>query len=101
MAGTVGASGPRRDELQDVLRLVTAEAERYLAELDELPVRAALAEEAAEEAAVAGGGGLPEVGSGAAAALTELLEHRAGLIASSGPRMFHFVTGGVTPAALG
>ena len=90
-------AGPRRDELTKVLRLVVGEAERYLAGLDHIPVRARGADDVAESI----GGDLPETGSGAAAALTELLEHSAGLIASSGPRYFHFVTGGVTPAALG
>ena len=76
---------------------MAAEAERYLADLDHIPVRA----EGAERAAESIGSELPETGSGASAALTELLEHSAGMIASSGPRYFHFVTGGVTPAALG
>ena len=47
-------------------------------------------------------GSLPEVGAGAETALAELIEH--GIPAatgSAGPRFFHFVTGGVTPAALG
>ncbi|HEX5902257.1 MAG TPA: aminotransferase class V-fold PLP-dependent enzyme [Actinomycetota bacterium] len=91
------AAGPDRDELGEVLRLVSTEAERYLAELDDSRVRMAEADEAAESV----GGDLPEKGNGAVAALTELLGHSAGLIASSGPRYFHFVTGGVTPAALG
>jgi glutamate/tyrosine decarboxylase-like PLP-dependent enzyme len=90
-------SAPDRDELNGVLRLVAAEAERYLARLDDAAVRAAGADEAAESVR----GGLPEAGSGAVAALTELLEHADGFVASSGPRYFHFVTGGVTPAALG
>ncbi len=90
-------AGPRRDELTEVLRLVSTEAERYLADLDRIPVRAGGADDVAESIT----GDLPETGSGAGSALTELLEHSAGLIASSGPRYFHFVTGGVTPAALG
>ncbi|HEX5955545.1 MAG TPA: aminotransferase class V-fold PLP-dependent enzyme [Solirubrobacterales bacterium] len=90
-------AGPDREELGEVLRLVSAEAERYLAELDTARVRMPEADESAESV----GGALPEAGDGAAAALTELLGHSAGLIASSGPRYFHFVTGGVTPAALG
>jgi glutamate/tyrosine decarboxylase-like PLP-dependent enzyme len=97
MPGMVPAAGPHRDELGEVLRLVSAEAGRYLADLDRAPVRTPGADDAAEGIE----GDLPETGSGAAAALTELLEHSAGLIASSGPRYFHFVTGGVTPAALG
>ena len=90
-------AGPDRDELGEVLRLVSTEAERYLADLDEARVRKPEADEAAESI----GGDLPETGDGAVAALTELLGHSAGLIASSGPRYFHFVTGGVSPAALG
>ncbi len=47
-------------------------------------------------------GPLPEVGSGAAEAIDELVA--GGIPAatrSAGPRFFHFVTGRVTPAALG
>ena len=90
-------AGPHRDEFADVLRLVATEAERYLADVDDGPVRSPSADDVAQAA----GGDLPETGSGAGATLTELLDRRAGLIASSGPRFFHFVTGGVTPAALG
>src|SRR5262245_837548 len=74
------------------------EASRYLAELGESPVLPDGAAEAAERFA----GGLPDAGDGALAALTELVE--LGIPAatrSSGPRFFHFVTGGVTPAAQG
>ena len=42
------AAGPDRDELREVLRLVSTEAERYLAELDDSRVRMAEADEAAE-----------------------------------------------------
>jgi glutamate/tyrosine decarboxylase-like PLP-dependent enzyme len=77
--------------------LVSKEAGRYLAELDRAPVRRAGADAVAE----AMGGDLPEHGVGASGALGELLDRSAALIASSGPRYFHFVTGGVTPAALG
>jgi glutamate/tyrosine decarboxylase-like PLP-dependent enzyme len=91
-------AGPHRDELAGVLRLVAVEAERYLSSLDGARVRGAGADRAAESF---GGAPMPERGSGAEAALTELLRSSDGLIASSGPRMFHFVTGGVTPAALG
>jgi len=45
--GTVQApAGPHRDELEDVLRLVSKEAERYLADLD----HAAAAEPTSEPA---------------------------------------------------
>jgi glutamate/tyrosine decarboxylase-like PLP-dependent enzyme len=89
--------GPDREELAEVIRLVATEAERYLAGLDLAPVRA----QGAVEAAEAIGGELPETGSGAVAALAELLGSATALTASSGPRFFQFVTGGVTPAALG
>ncbi|HYM63617.1 MAG TPA: pyridoxal-dependent decarboxylase, partial [Gaiellaceae bacterium] len=85
-------------ELDDVLSLVTAEARRYLEGLDERPLLTAGSEAAARSL----GGPLPEEGEGALAALKELLEEGVeASVASSGPRMFHFVTGGVTPAALG
>ncbi len=47
------------------------------------------------------GGPLPEHGSGTTAAIQRLLDvGRATATASSGPRFFHFVIGGATPAAL-
>src|SRR5918999_44635 len=84
-----------RAELDAVLESVLLEARRYLAELDDAPV---LADEGATERI---SGSLPETGSGAAAALVELLEAKPAATRSSGPRFFHFVTGGVTPAAFG
>ena len=90
-------AGPHRDEVADVLRLIGEEAERYLAALDDVAVRGPDTDPAAETF----DGELPEVGIGAAKALDELLQRQAGLIASSGPRFFGWVTGGVTPAALG
>jgi glutamate/tyrosine decarboxylase-like PLP-dependent enzyme len=48
------------------------------------------------------GGPLPEEGSGTLEALRELAAGASELATrASGPRYFHFVTGGVTPAALG
>jgi glutamate/tyrosine decarboxylase-like PLP-dependent enzyme len=74
------------------------EAEHYLAALDDSPVLPA----GAVEAAARFGGALPERGDGALVALTELVEQGMGAATrSSGPRFFHFVTGGVTPAAQG
>src|SRR5918999_1960868 len=84
-----------RAELDAVLESVLLEARRYLAELDDAPV---LADEDATEQF---GGSLPEQGSGATAALSELLAGAPAATRSPGPRFFHFVTGGVTPAALG
>ncbi|MGH3093670.1 MAG: aspartate aminotransferase family protein, partial [Gaiellaceae bacterium] len=88
----------RREEFEPALELAAREAVRYLAEVDERPVRSQRVEEALE----AFGGPLPEEGDGALAALAELADEGfEGAVHSAGPRFFHFVTGGVTPAALG
>jgi glutamate/tyrosine decarboxylase-like PLP-dependent enzyme len=95
---TTPAPFPRRDELGPVLDLVAREATRYLDGLDERHVLRS----DVPDAVAALRRPLPERGVGAAEALRELLEH--GLdasCASSGPRFFHWVTGGTTPAALG
>jgi glutamate/tyrosine decarboxylase-like PLP-dependent enzyme len=48
------------------------------------------------------GGALPETGDGALETVRRLMEDGLdGAVHSSGPRCFHFVLGGVTPAALG
>lgn len=86
-----------RQEIENVLALVVEEARAYLAALDTDPVLAA----GAEDATARFGGGLPQKGVGAAPALGELLEGLPAATRSPGPRFFHFVTGGVTPAALG
>ena len=95
-------AGPLRDELALVLRLVTEEAERYLGAVDDAVVRHPAAVVDAAAAAI-GGGALPERGDGAAAALQELFGavDAGAVVASSGPRFFGWITGGVTPAALG
>jgi glutamate/tyrosine decarboxylase-like PLP-dependent enzyme len=101
MSGGDSTTGsvPQREEFDGVLRLLSEEAERYLADLDASPVLPkGLAEAVASAAAM---GALPEQGVGASAALRELVELRDGFLASSGPRFFGWVTGGVTPAALG
>ena len=84
-----------RDELEGVIAAVVGEAHTYLRELDAGPVL----EDAGAVSAI--GGALPDEGSGAAAALTELLSGSPSATRSAGPRFFHFVTGGVTPAAFG
>lgn len=91
-------SGPDRDELEHVIERIAAAANDYLSGLDERPVLAADA-----DAAVATlEGSLPATGDGALAALNELISAAPqAAAASSGPRYFHFVIGGVTPAALG
>jgi glutamate/tyrosine decarboxylase-like PLP-dependent enzyme len=87
-----------RENVDRALRLVVDEASRYLAELDDSPVRLP----GADEAAAGFDGALPDEGDGAFEALRELIERGVpAAVRSSGPRMFHFVTGGVTPAALG
>src|SRR5262245_44373817 len=91
-------TSPDRDELASVLRFAAREAAAYLETLDERRVRAPDIERALSHFDMP----LPERGSGALAALEELW--REGLdatIATSGPRCFHFVIGGTTPAALG
>jgi glutamate/tyrosine decarboxylase-like PLP-dependent enzyme len=86
-----------RAELDGVVALAAEEARRYLGALDDAPLH-----EEAEARALELDGRLPEEGAGALAALRELL-HDGGeaAVSSAGPRFFHFVTGGVTPAALG
>ena len=85
------------DESLAALERVAAEAQSYLAELATAPVRSAESDEAAERF----GGTLPEEGAGTLAAIDELL--RDGMdahVRSGGPRFFHWVIGGSTPAAL-
>lgn len=89
---------PQRSELDEVIRQVGDAAREYIASIDERPVisRRADAATASFERA------LPESGDGAVAALAELIrEGPDAAAATSGPRYFHFVTGGATPAALG
>ena len=87
-----------RDVAGEAVELAARTAAAYLDELDAAPVR-----HPDSSAAIEGfGGTLPEDGDGAMAALHELAGPGVrGAIQSAGPRMFHFVTGGVTPAALG
>ena len=87
-----------RGELDAALRLVADEAREYLATLPDARVMPQGAEAALRDR----DGQLPEHGDGTLAALTELAETaRASATRASGPRFFHFVTGGTTPAALG
>ena len=82
----------RRDEEADALAFAVDEARRYLADIDEAPVLASRDQRF--------GGRLPEDGDGALVALRELVAGSDVATRSSGPRFFHFVTGGTTPAAL-
>jgi glutamate/tyrosine decarboxylase-like PLP-dependent enzyme len=91
-------TGPGRSEVDDVLELVVARARDYLKGVDERALRGGDVDQRADAFA----GPLPERGDGAVAALDRLLrEGFEASVASSGPRFFHFVQGGVTPAALG
>jgi glutamate/tyrosine decarboxylase-like PLP-dependent enzyme len=86
-----------RDELEEALARAAAGATAYVTGLGEDPVLAPGAEDVARSL----DGKLPEDGDGALAHLAELLELAGpGATRSSGPRYFHFVVGGTTPAAL-
>jgi glutamate/tyrosine decarboxylase-like PLP-dependent enzyme len=87
-----------RDRLPAVLASAAEAATRYLAGIDTERVHSGRV----EEAAAAFDGGLPERGDGSAEAMALLVEEGiAAATRSAGPRFFHFVTGGSTPAALG
>jgi len=86
-----------RHALEESLQLVAAEAVQYIADLDAAPVRPPGPRAPAEGLA----GPLPAEGMGSPAALRELLDAAGeGATRSAGPRFFHFVMGGGTPAAL-
>jgi glutamate/tyrosine decarboxylase-like PLP-dependent enzyme len=87
--------GEDRHALAVSLELVTAEALRYLGAIDDMPVRPPSLAEGPPAT-------LPEDGAGSLATLRELIEAAdAEATRSAGPRFFHFVMGGGTPAALG
>ena len=76
------------------LRLIEQAAESYLREVDQALVRPVCEVPIDPE--------LPAEGVGSLQALTELVAiARDGATGSAGPRFFHFVMGGGTPAALG
>lgn len=86
-----------RDEAAAALERVFRAAGPYLDGLPELPVHDSAADVLADDL----GGPLPEKGDGTLAAVERLL--RVGTQAStrtSGPRFFHLVVGGATPAAM-
>jgi glutamate/tyrosine decarboxylase-like PLP-dependent enzyme len=83
----------RHQEEEAALEYVLETAKRYLADIDDSPVLPARGERFTGE--------LPEDGDGALTALSELVAGADVATRSSGPRFFHFVTGGTTPAALG
>jgi glutamate/tyrosine decarboxylase-like PLP-dependent enzyme len=90
-------SGPSPDELPEVMDLAAREAAAYLKDIADRPVR----DPTAEAVAATFGGPLPIEGVGAVRALEELVAGFDGAVHSAGPKFFHFVNGGSTPAALG
>jgi glutamate/tyrosine decarboxylase-like PLP-dependent enzyme len=87
-----------RSELERALALAAAEGSAYAVSTATRPVLDPAAEARLGELAL----DLPEHGVGAPDALAELASlGRVAAAGSSGPRFFHFVTGGATPAALG
>ena len=86
-----------KDDSAHALGLVFEEARRYLPGLPDAPVRS----DGIEDAARAFAGQLPEDGIGTLTAIAQLIEGgRDAHIRASGPRFFHWVIGGSTPAAL-
>ncbi len=82
------------EDVLPALELVLERARAYMAELDG-PVRTPAADEAARSFVAE----LPEEGSGTLAAVRELLERGTEAhVRSGGPRFFHWVIGGSTPA---
>ena len=90
-------TAPDPAELPKVIDLAAREVARYLESLAERDVR----DPRAEEVAMGFRGDLPEDGVGAEQALQELVGGIDGAVHSAGPKFFHFVNGGTTPAALG
>jgi glutamate/tyrosine decarboxylase-like PLP-dependent enzyme len=89
--------GEQRAELGQALDLAASEARAFLVELDRDPVQPS----GSEAAVMQLGGPLPEDGASALAAITELARlGQETATRSAGPRFFHFVIGGATPAAL-
>src|SRR2546425_11089988 len=87
-----------RDQLSGLLKQVAEAAGQYLGRVDRLPAGGTVGR---DEAAGHFVGELPDDGDGGVAAVTRLLTFGVqAAINSAGPRFFHFVTGGSTPAAL-
>jgi len=89
--------GPHPTELPDVVELTARAAGDYLDGVADRPVR----DPRADEIAAGFGGPLPDEGVGASKALEELFGSLDAAVHSAGPKFFHFVDGGVTPASLG
>ena len=86
-----------KDLIESALQDVHGAASRYLGLLDGLPAKDPNADELARQFE----GELPEHGVGSLEALKGLIGRgQVAATRSAGPRFFHFVTGGSTPAAL-
>jgi glutamate/tyrosine decarboxylase-like PLP-dependent enzyme len=86
-----------QDQLTEALELAAAEAQRYLEDLGSHRVL----DPGAEQAIRDWSDPMPDEGEGTLAAVAELAARgHQGATRSSGPRFFHFVMGGGTPAAL-
>jgi glutamate/tyrosine decarboxylase-like PLP-dependent enzyme len=84
------------DDAVPALELVLEHARKYLAE-----VRGPVRKREADDAARSFTGSLPEEGSGTLMVVRQLLEQgTTAHVRSGGPRFFHWVIGGSTPAAL-
>lgn len=85
-----------RDRVVTALHAAATAAEAYLSTIDTDPVRKRGADAAAMSLATT----FPEDGDGALVAIDELVRASGGALRASGPRFFHWVIGGTTPAAL-
>jgi len=87
-----------RDQVGALLATVAGAAARYLADVDGRP---AGGDAGRDQAALRFSGSLPEQGAGGLQTIHRLLTDGVeAAVNSAGPRFFHFVTGGSTPAAL-
>ncbi|HEY9288877.1 MAG TPA: pyridoxal-dependent decarboxylase, partial [Candidatus Dormibacteraeota bacterium] len=86
-----------RDMVSRLLAAVAEKAVTYLETVDQRPAGGTRLDEVERSF----DGDLPERGDGGLATLTALMSNGLeGAVNSAGPRFFHFVTGGSTPAAL-
>jgi glutamate/tyrosine decarboxylase-like PLP-dependent enzyme len=91
-------SAPRPEDFARVLPLAVISAENYLRDVHTGAVRPTHADDTAADIR----GPLPHVGVGALTTIRELSQAAAeATLRSSGPRFFHWATGGATPASVG
>ena len=88
---------PSPNEVEPIVELVRTQTAEYLGGVADRPVRVPETETVAARFS----GPLPDDGIGAIDAVQELWSGLDGAIHTVGPKFFHFVTGGSTPAALG